>query len=158
MKRKIEMIEELVIEHCCNCGITFAFTQDYYQQRQEDGAWFHCPQGHPQHYTKREKLEEKLRAAEQQLKVAQEDAQYWQDEAEIQARHAQTAIREKAAARGQLTKLKKRVANGVCPCCHRQFVNLQRSIQIIHQRRLPRLNRLAPYPIDCLTTVTQGER
>jgi hypothetical protein len=25
-----------------------------------------------------------------------------------------------------VTKLKQRVANGVCPCCHRSFVNLHR--------------------------------
>jgi len=32
--------------------------------------------------------------------------------------------RQKAAAKGQLTKTKRRVANGVCPCCNRTFADL----------------------------------
>lgn len=127
-----DITDQLVVEHCCNCGITFGMTHDFWQLRQEDGETFSCPQGHPQHYTRREKLEEKLRAAEQRLAVAEEDASYWQEEAEIQARSAKTAIREKAAAKGQLTKLKKRIGNGVCPCCHRQFVNVQRHMASQH--------------------------
>lgn len=36
---------------------------------------------------------------------------------------AQRALR---ATKGRLTKTKKRIANGVCPCCNRHFVNLER--------------------------------
>lgn len=127
-----EFIEELVIEHCCECGITFGMTRDFYDRRQEDGGDFTCPQGHPQHYTRRQKLEEKLREAQRQAQQNQEDANYWRDQAETQARHAKLADREKAAAKGQLTKLKNRVANGACPCCHRQFVNLARHMTTQH--------------------------
>lgn len=34
--------------------------------------------------------------------------------------------RAHAATKGQLTKTRKRVAGGVCPCCNRSFVNLGR--------------------------------
>lgn len=36
------------------------------------------------------------------------------------------ADRAAAADWAQLTKTRKRIANGVCPCCHRTFQNLAR--------------------------------
>ena len=53
-------------------------------------------------------------------------------EAERQAGEAKHATRRMAAAKGELTKMKKRVGNGVCPCCNRQFVNLQRHMATQH--------------------------
>jgi hypothetical protein len=36
------------------------------------------------------------------------------------------------AARGQLTKFKKRVGRGVCPCCNRHFKDLARHMESKH--------------------------
>jgi chemotaxis response regulator CheB len=40
--------------------------------------------------------------------------------------------REHSATRAQLTKTKKRVANGVCPCCNRTFKQLARHMKAKH--------------------------
>lgn len=37
-----------------------------------------------------------------------------------------------AATKGQLTKARKRVAKGVCPCCNRSFVNVARHMASQH--------------------------
>lgn len=37
-----------------------------------------------------------------------------------------------AAARGQVTRLKRRAANGVCPCCTRTFADLKRHMANQH--------------------------
>jgi hypothetical protein len=63
---------------------------------------------------------------------AQEQVTYYA----AQAREAtQAAARHKRVAavyKGKHTQLKKRVANGVCPCCHRSFVALRRHIETKH--------------------------
>lgn len=47
------------------------------------------------------------------------------------AAHDQTRARL-SATKGALTKTKRRVANGVCPCCHRTFVNVARHMRSQH--------------------------
>lgn len=41
-------------------------------------------------------------------------------------------LRQLSAARGQVTRIKNRVGNGVCPCCNRSFGNLHRHMQTKH--------------------------
>jgi hypothetical protein len=102
---------------CCNCGITFTMPDWFYERAQNDSAiMFYCPQGHSQHYAKSRvtKLQERL------------------ERAEARERHAKDQLeaseRSKAAIKGQVTKLKKRAKAGVCPCCNRSFVQLQKHI------------------------------
>lgn len=45
---------------------------------------------------------------------------------------ASTLERRLSAAKGQATKLRKRAANGVCPCCNRTFVQLARHMATQH--------------------------
>lgn len=115
-----------VIE-CCNCGMLFGMTADFNRRRHEDKGFFHCPQGHPQSYTKSEvqKLKDELqreRAAKDQAKA---DAQWQRDQRE---RAEKTSIN----LRGQITKVKKRIGNGICPCCNRHFSNLVRHMDCKH--------------------------
>jgi hypothetical protein len=119
------------IETCCECQAPFAMSDQAYRYAQDKGPRFNfsCPYGHPQHYTKGESEEEKLRRERDRLK--QEQARYEQELAETRDRVA-SAERRASAARGQVTKLKKRAANGICPCCNRTFVNLQRHMTSQH--------------------------
>jgi ssDNA-binding Zn-finger/Zn-ribbon topoisomerase 1 len=123
---------ELVVETCCNCGVPFAIHRPQYERLLESGDRFYCPAGHPQHYTRRENLDKQIEDLKRKLRVAEEDTRYWNQEAEEQAAAATVAKRQAAAAKGQLTKVKKRVGNGACPCCNRQFVNLQRHMATKH--------------------------
>ncbi|MCA0318194.1 MAG: hypothetical protein LCH88_09010 [Proteobacteria bacterium] len=113
---------ELVTEQCCNCGMAFAMTADFKKRRLKDRQSFYCPAGHSQHYTgksKEDQLAEELSRERQRLARY---ADMLGEEGELR----RAAERRASAARGQVTRLKKRAAAGVCPCCNRTFTNLAR--------------------------------
>lgn len=110
----------LVVVDCFKCAIVFAVPDDFDRINREHGrdrTWF-CPNGHGQVYAK-SKLQEQRDNAMQRLE--------WAESARVAAQdQADTAERRRRAAVGQVTKIKKRVANGVCPCCKRTFQNVAR--------------------------------
>ena len=111
----------------CWCGVQHAVPASLaaIQQRQfADGQSprvIYCPLGHtyfPAGESKKSRLERQL---------VREQASHDQTRAALQsAKHATRA--EKAAK----TRLKKRIAHGVCPCCHRTFVNMKRHMESQH--------------------------
>lgn len=116
---------------CFKCGCVFGMTTQFYQvaqQRGESMGWF-CPNGHEQVFTNRPSEADKLRAERDRLK--QQTARLIEEAAESQ-RVAEAERRRAAAARGQVTKLKKRAAAGVCPCCNRTFQDLARHMSGQH--------------------------
>lgn len=89
-------------------------------RRREDGDWFYCPNGHPQHYS--ESTVQKLRR-ELGEKAVLLTATKCSLAAEMRAREA---------AEQDLQRHKSRVKNGVCPCCNRSFANLRRHMASKH--------------------------
>jgi len=112
---------------CCMCGITFAMTKNYYNDRLEDGNGFYCPAGHEQIFTDSEvqKLEREIKWKDKQL----ERTQYLLNSAKGMLRYTENSLR---STRGAHTKTKKRIANGVCPCCKRSFRQLARHMHTQH--------------------------
>lgn len=104
-----------VVIDCCQCGALFGIPNDVDDELLRTGRSFYCPNGHPQHYT--ESTETKLQA--ERDKNARITAQLDQMRADRDAME-----RSRNATKGQLTKVKKRVASGVCPCCNRTFADL----------------------------------
>jgi hypothetical protein len=115
--------ETIVVETCCTCGVTFGVTEGFYNLRQRDGNSFYCPNGHCQYYTNNEK--KKLNDLKKDLQRTQESMQFWREQAEEKGRSL-------SATRGQITKIKNRVAKGICPCCNRQFENLHDHMETKH--------------------------
>jgi hypothetical protein len=111
----IRLQTEYLLHTCQTCGVPFAVTDGYDDRRREDGRTFYCPNGHSLTY--RDTLHKQLTAAQEQL--ARERARHDQTRAERDA-----IERQRRATKGQLTKVRKRVANGVCPCCNRSFADL----------------------------------
>lgn len=111
----------LVIEECYKCHIVFAMPRDFQQQCSGQGATFHCPLGHAQVYATSElqRLKEKLAREERWRKDADTRARAARDQADA-------AERSRAAYKGQLTRARKRIGNGVCPSCNRHFANVER--------------------------------
>jgi hypothetical protein len=104
---------------CCDCSTHFAMDEYLDQRLRSTGGTFYCPNGHGQVYTESEvqRLQKQLNSTKKQLT--------WAEETATRARlEAETVKREKAAIKGQLTKTRNRIANGVCPCCHRTFKQL----------------------------------
>lgn len=114
---------QYVVEECCHvgCNCLFAMTLDMYNRRRADHKGFYCPNGHQQSYTGETEVERLKRALEGKEKDLE-----WQ--------RAQRAREERrsAAARGQVTKIKNRISNGVCPCCKRSFQNLKHHMNHMH--------------------------
>ena len=120
----------LVAITCCNseCGITFAVPEHWQRQKRRDHSWWYCPNGHHQHYPAQSDIEKAKAEAEQlrsRLAAAKQNAKYHRAERE-------RVERSRSAIKGQLTKVKNRVAKGVCPCCNRHFENLHRHMETKH--------------------------
>lgn len=112
---------------CYRCGVAFAVPAHWVRQRREDKASFHCPNGHSQAFVQGEV--DRLKAELERERAAR------QREIEATKHQRQRADREerrRIALKGQLTKVKKRVQNGVCPCCKRHFTNLERHMHTKH--------------------------
>jgi hypothetical protein len=122
-----QLAEQFEVIYCCNCKMSFAVPARVRAVWVEKGGTFHCPQGHPQHYTESDvqKLRKQLERTERERTWAQDNAK-----AERLAREAteRRLIGQKAAK----TRLRNRIKNGVCPCCTRSFVNLREHIATKH--------------------------
>lgn len=112
-----------IMEECYSCGVPFGISETTYRQAKDKGTTFYCPNGHGQVYI--ESREQKLKELEKRLKAEEQRANWWKEEAQTKAKQLSTT-------RSQLTKTKNRISKGICPCCHRQFVNLQRHMQNQH--------------------------
>jgi len=119
----------LVLIECANCHMNFGVTEAFQKARRDDHKGFTCPNGHSNYYSGHSE-EEKLRLERDRLKqqLAQRD-----DEITNQRRRKEHAQRSAQTYKGHLTRVKKRVAHGVCPCCNRTFANVARHMATQHK-------------------------
>lgn len=117
------------VQECITCGIPFTVPLTVLEQHRRCGGYHHCPSGHSQGWSKDRSREGQDKRELDRLR--QQQAQ-WDDERRELQRAADVERRRSAAARGQVTKLKKRAAAGVCPCCNRTFQDLQRHMSNKH--------------------------
>lgn len=122
---------QLESQTCGECGITFAAPSGFWRERRNSGEGWYCPNGHSRVYREtdveklRKEMQAKLDAKERELQWAQRGREEYRKKAEA-------SKRKLTATKGALTKTKKRIANGVCPCCNRQFANLHRHMTTKH--------------------------
>ena len=114
------IVADLEQQDCITCGCIFGVPGGFTTQRRKDKKTFYCPNGHTMSYTESE--EDKLRRERDRLtqRLAQKDDEIKDLE------------NRRRAAFGQVTKLRKRIGNGVCPCCTRSFANLHRHMKTEH--------------------------
>jgi hypothetical protein len=103
----------------CWCGIAHAVPRELYdhvKQQHTDGdrqTGIYCPLGHNWIFSgegEAEKLAKQLERERKRLAATRDLLTHEE--------------RSHAATRGHLTRTKKRVAHGVCPCCNRTFKQL----------------------------------
>jgi len=120
---------KLVTEECISCGVLFAMPDELNDRlRETPTTAFYCPNGHKQWYTGKtdaQKEREKRELAERQLATERSRRDQAQAEAEHQ-RHRANGYK------GALTKTKRRVGKGVCPCCNRSFTDLADHMETKH--------------------------
>lgn len=99
----------VVLAHCW-CGVHHGVPEDLYDYAKRTGASVYCPLGHKWVFSR--SVRDDLLLAENRLKATRD-----------LLTHEEHSHR---ATRGHLTRVKKRVAAGVCPCCNRSFKDLAR--------------------------------
>lgn len=120
----------LVFCTCCyeHCGVRFGLDPQHEKSLRESHSRFFCPNGHGQSFvgkTEVERLRDELKEKDKLIESAHARALAESD----RAAHAENSHR---ATRGHFTRLRKRIAKGVCPCCNRYFDNLHKHMQGRH--------------------------
>lgn len=117
----------LEVSLCGRCGIMFGVPEDWMDRRREDGQTFYCPNGCGRVFreTEEDRLRKRLENAERTRARLVAEA----DQMRAENRHLEARRR---AAKGQLTKTRKRIANGVCPVCTRHFADVHRHMTNKH--------------------------
>lgn len=123
-EKVIEKID-FTLEECCACGLAFMIPTRMQKALINSHDSFYCPNGHSQSYmgkSNAEKLQDELNILKNKKQQEQEDLQNkWLD-----------ALNENS----KLEKKLKRIHNGVCPCCNRTFIDLQRHMKTKHPELL----------------------
>lgn len=93
-----------------NCGVVYGIPVEFRDSLYANGGSYYCPNGHKLSWSEDEAQRQRKRAerAERAAKNAEEAARYQRQRAEREERSAR-------AYRGHLTRMRNRVAAGVCP-------------------------------------------
>jgi hypothetical protein len=123
MSAVLQFTHSLETTTCPDCGMQFAVGPHWLNQRRGDKQTFYCPNGHTQSFRESEadRLRKQLELSAREL-VAKESA--------LQTQRTRAADAE--CERDRAEKKLARVKNGVCPCCKRSFVALQRHMKTKH--------------------------
>ncbi len=109
----------------CWCGTPFMVPARLLESAQNAAHTIYCPHGHT--LTWKETEVDRLRRERDRLK---------QDAARIEDERSQATMRAERA-EAATRKLQKRAAAGVCPCCNRTFLNMQRHMKSKHPNVVP---------------------
>lgn len=127
MSAVLDFNQRLVTITCYKCGITFAVPQYFKTKRQEDTKTFWCPNGHNQAYVRSEA--QKLR---EQLEAERRNVEWYKNAAKAKDTQIKGMNIQMGKVKAKLHRTERRIANGVCPCCHRTFQNMQRHMKTKH--------------------------
>lgn len=117
---------------CTECTAHIALTKDFERVLRDSHKNFYCPNGHAQHFPA-ESEAERLRKALYQSEL--EKARLSQKASAAQTERDAMALKQERLER-EAARLKKRAAEGVCPCCTRTFSQLQRHMKAKHPQYL----------------------
>jgi predicted RNA-binding Zn-ribbon protein involved in translation (DUF1610 family) len=119
--------ETFHVVSCYTCGVSFGIVEEMYNRavKNKEGSVY-CPACGNQTCWRGETEAQRL-----QKELDCEKARRADDKRYLESRieSANNHLRAEKAAK---TRIKNRVANGVCPCCNRTFVNLQNHMKSQH--------------------------
>ena len=113
---------------CGECGLSFAVPQTWVNQKRRDHTTWYCPNGHSRVYrgkSREEELQEQVAREQRARQDVERSRDFWRGEHEQKSRSL-------VATRGVVTRLKNRVAKGVCPCCSQKFKDLREHMTTAH--------------------------
>lgn len=127
----LSFVSQLTAMVCGECGIQFAVPEDWRLKRvagEGGNRGFFCPSGHSRQYVG-ETEEQKLRRQLEAERAAKLRAEEREASLRKQRQHLENRLH---GTQGALTKFRKRVGNGACPCCKRSFANLANHMKTKH--------------------------
>lgn len=125
---------QLEIRVCPSCGVTYALPERLVMDRREKGGEWYCPNGHALGFSKTDadRLREDAAKLRAKLDDEKRNTDWWKQRNQEARKEAEHQEARANGYKGALTKFKKRVGNGVCPCCNRTFVDLGRHMETKH--------------------------
>ena len=133
MSEQLTYCGELTVLKCW-CGIRHAVPEELrrHQLRQRDNGQsvdsIYCPLGHthvPSGEGESARLRRELDSKQRALDAKERYAQSLREQRDA-------AVRRESAQKAAKTRIKNRIAKGVCPCCNRSFENLHRHMTSQH--------------------------
>ena len=117
----------LEVTSCCMCGVEFAVPAKMIAEKREIGGSLYCPNGHCLTWgdTELKRIRRKLAVEQQRLNTQKEYTR-------VERERCEATERRLSATKGVLTKTKKRVGGGACPCCNRWFQKLADHMKCKH--------------------------
>jgi hypothetical protein len=130
----LSSIVSFTVITCCTCGIAFGVDADVRRRWIDDGTRFYCPNGHDQHYTETtvQRLQKELEAQKKATQDERRAREFAQTNAAAERAAREHTQRQLATRKSINTRLRNRIRCGVCPCCRRNFENLQRHMKTQH--------------------------
>lgn len=126
----ITFTDKLFVQECCACFMTFGVPERFDAKRREDHKSFFCPNGHSQSYTGKSEAD-RLRDQLAAEKHAREQADAMARDRAVQLERTKKRL---AATQGVVTRHKKKISAGTCPCCSAQFKNLEAHMKNRHPK------------------------
>lgn len=123
----ITQLRTYVVVTCYKCGCDFGIPTHLRATLLETGQSFFCPNGHSQAY-----CESEVDRLKKQVDQEKRNAEWYRQQAETRGRARDRAEHQVRAYKGVITKTKRRIAHGVCPCCQRTFQDLARHMKGQH--------------------------
>lgn len=120
---------------CCACATPIWMSKQFIRNRRDDHQGFYCPNGHCQSFhgkSEEEKLREQLKAEREAKAALQRETAILAQDLTVEREARKSVQRKLSTTKATLTKTRKRVAGGVCPCCTRSFTNLRRHMATKH--------------------------
>lgn len=118
---------------CWKCGTAYLLPEPLYvSAKASEKISFFCPYGHEAHFPSKEQ-EGRFEALQRERDRLKQQLAEKDDTILAEKIARQEAERVAARAKGQVTRIKKRVSAGVCPCCNRHFPNLERHMATKHK-------------------------
>lgn len=124
------MISAVEYVACCHqgCGYDIIATRETFQRWRDTHEWFYCPAGHRQCFGGKSDAEREKALREK----AEANARWYADQMASAQASERRIVNRLNATRGVVTRMKRRSAHGVCPCCNRSFANVARHMKGKH--------------------------
>lgn len=123
---------EVIHITCYECSISFGMPQAFYKSRKRDHETWFCPAGHKQYFCDKTDDQKKIQELKNDLQAEINERKFFEKDSKITRNRNKELKKEKAGLKGQITKTKNRIKNGVCPCCNRTFKNLHDHMKLKH--------------------------